>query len=80
MSCLKMLLILKIGAFSYGTMISLLYSAPLICCMLAFALLLMSETQIPKPNTEEGLGIGWPATATDMDKLKQYFNELKSKI
>ncbi|KAJ5217404.1 HIT domain protein [Penicillium chermesinum] len=35
---------------------------------------------IPKPNETEGLGIGWPAQATDMDKLKALHEELKSKI
>jgi len=35
---------------------------------------------IPKPNDQEGLGIGWPATTTDMDKLKELFEELKSKM
>ncbi|PWY94424.1 HIT domain protein [Aspergillus sclerotioniger CBS 115572] len=35
---------------------------------------------IPKPNQTEGLGIEWPAQATDMDKLKALFEELKSKI
>ncbi|KAL9037150.1 MAG: hypothetical protein Q9214_005827 [Letrouitia sp. 1 TL-2023] len=35
---------------------------------------------IPKPNQHEGLGIRWPAQATDMDKLKTLFNELKAKM
>ncbi|PYH91521.1 HIT domain protein [Aspergillus ellipticus CBS 707.79] len=35
---------------------------------------------IPKPNQAEGLGIEWPAQATDMDKLKALHEELKSKI
>ncbi|KAL8745344.1 MAG: hypothetical protein Q9190_002505 [Brigantiaea leucoxantha] len=35
---------------------------------------------IPKPNAQEGLGIGWPAQKTDMDKLKQLCSELKSKM
>ncbi|KAI4165100.1 MAG: hypothetical protein LQ342_001377 [Letrouitia transgressa] len=35
---------------------------------------------IPKPNQHEGLSIGWPAQATDMDKLKTLFNELKAKM
>ena len=29
---------------------------------------------------KEGLGVGWPAQATDMDKLKALHEELKSKI
>lgn len=36
--------------------------------------------QIPKPNQQEGLGIGWPAQETDMEKLKKYFEEIKAKI
>ncbi|KAI9787721.1 MAG: Adenosine 5'-monophosphoramidase [Geoglossum umbratile] len=35
---------------------------------------------IPKPNAQEGLGIGWPATKTDMEMLKELFAELKSKM
>ncbi|EED17456.1 HIT domain protein [Talaromyces stipitatus ATCC 10500] len=35
---------------------------------------------IPKPNEKEGLGISWPAQATDMDKLKALLEELKGKI
>ena len=35
---------------------------------------------IPKPNPEEGLGIGWPMQATDMDKLKALHEELKAKM
>ncbi|PKS10862.1 hypothetical protein jhhlp_002619 [Lomentospora prolificans] len=35
---------------------------------------------IPKPNNDEGLGITWPAQATDMDKLKALFEHLKSKM
>ncbi|PQE14379.1 HIT domain-containing protein [Rutstroemia sp. NJR-2017a WRK4] len=35
---------------------------------------------IPKPSTEEGLGIGWPQQKTDMDKLKELFAEIKSKM
>ena len=37
-------------------------------------------SQIPKPNETEGLGIGWPMQAIDMDKLKALSEELKSKI
>ena len=39
-----------------------------------------NEVQIPKPNQQEGLGIGWPATETNMEKLKTYFNEVKAKM
>ncbi|KAE8373795.1 HIT-like domain-containing protein [Aspergillus bertholletiae] len=35
---------------------------------------------IPKPNETEGLGVGWPTQATDMDKLKALHEELKSKM
>lgn len=35
---------------------------------------------IPKPNETEGLGIGWPATATDMDALKKLHAALKAKM
>ncbi|KIN00978.1 hypothetical protein OIDMADRAFT_41653 [Oidiodendron maius Zn] len=35
---------------------------------------------IPKPNTEEGMSIGWPQQKTDMDKLKELFAEIKSKM
>ncbi|KAF3918397.1 hypothetical protein ABW20_dc0104786 [Dactylellina cionopaga] len=35
---------------------------------------------IPKPNDEEGLGIKWPAKNANMDELKVYFEELKSKM
>ncbi|EOO02003.1 putative hit family protein 1 protein [Phaeoacremonium minimum UCRPA7] len=35
---------------------------------------------IPKPNETEGLGIGWPQQATDMDKLKALFEDIKSKM
>ncbi|RMZ85389.1 hypothetical protein DV737_g738, partial [Chaetothyriales sp. CBS 132003] len=35
---------------------------------------------IPKPNEEEGLGVGWPATKGDMAKLKELHAALKAKI
>ncbi|KAF2399841.1 HIT-like protein [Trichodelitschia bisporula] len=35
---------------------------------------------IPKPNAEEGLGIGWPAKKTDMDVLKRLGEEIKAKM
>ncbi|KAJ9646771.1 Adenosine 5'-monophosphoramidase [Knufia peltigerae] len=35
---------------------------------------------IPKPNETEGLGIGWPATATDMEALKKLHADLKAKM
>lgn len=35
---------------------------------------------IPKPNETEGLGIGWPAQKTDMEKLKQLHETLKAKM
>jgi hypothetical protein len=36
--------------------------------------------QIPKPNETEGLGITWPATNADMEKLKVLQEEIKSKM
>ena len=41
---------------------------------------LSNEEQIPKPNQQEGLGISWPASETNMEKLKTYFNEVKANI
>ncbi|KAF4970382.1 hypothetical protein FSARC_2575 [Fusarium sarcochroum] len=35
---------------------------------------------IPKPNETEGLGIGWPTKQADMEALKAYCEEIKSKI
>ncbi|EGS22239.1 uncharacterized protein CTHT_0017560 [Thermochaetoides thermophila DSM 1495] len=35
---------------------------------------------IPKPNQQEGLGIGWPIQKTDMDKLKALYEEIKDKL
>ncbi|KAI8627497.1 HIT domain-containing protein [Xylariaceae sp. FL1651] len=35
---------------------------------------------IPKPNEQEGLGIGWPTQKPDMDALKKYFEEVKAKM
>jgi diadenosine tetraphosphate (Ap4A) HIT family hydrolase len=35
---------------------------------------------IPKPNMEEGLGIGWPAKKADMDSLKKLQEALKAKM
>ncbi|CAP64567.1 uncharacterized protein PODANS_5_8420 [Podospora anserina S mat+] len=35
---------------------------------------------IPKPNEKEGLGVGWPMQATDMDKLKALFEDIKGKM
>ena len=37
-------------------------------------------SQIPKPNETEGLGVGWPAEPTNMDKLKALHEQLKSKM
>ncbi|KAJ6260402.1 hypothetical protein Dda_4628 [Drechslerella dactyloides] len=36
--------------------------------------------QIPKPNEEEGLTIGWPAKQVDSNELKAYQEELKGKL
>ncbi|KAL2210635.1 HIT family protein 1 [Sarocladium strictum] len=35
---------------------------------------------IPKPNEEEGLGIGWKTTDPGMDKLKALYEDIKSKM
>ncbi|RGP71842.1 hit family 1 [Fusarium longipes] len=35
---------------------------------------------IPKPNKEEGMGISWPTKPADMEELKAYYEEIKSKI
>ncbi|KAH0599318.1 hypothetical protein MHUMG1_03435 [Metarhizium humberi] len=35
---------------------------------------------IPKPNDAEGLGISWPSTTGDMDKLKALCEDIKSKM
>ena len=40
----------------------------------------VDEFQIPKPNSEEGLGIEWPAKETDMEKLKALHSEIKAKM
>ncbi|KAJ5637823.1 hypothetical protein N7490_007702 [Penicillium lividum] len=35
---------------------------------------------IPKPNEQEGMSIGWPTQATEMDKLKALHEEIKAKM
>lgn len=35
---------------------------------------------IPKPNSTEGMSIGWPQQKTDMDKLKELLADIKSKM
>lgn len=40
----------------------------------------LNHTQIPKPNEEEGLGVGWPTKPADMEELKKYCEEVKSKM
>ncbi|KAK6505252.1 Adenosine 5'-monophosphoramidase [Arthrobotrys musiformis] len=35
---------------------------------------------IPKPNETEGLGVGWPAQKANLEDLKAYYEELKSKM
>ncbi|KAK6582596.1 hypothetical protein PZA11_005004 [Diplocarpon coronariae] len=35
---------------------------------------------IPKPNQEEGMSIGWPQQKMDMNKLKELFADIKSKM
>ncbi|KAJ5570628.1 hit family protein 1 [Penicillium hispanicum] len=41
---------------------------------------MLISLQIPKPNEQEGMSIGWPAQATDMDKLKALYEEIKAKM
>ncbi|KAK8922338.1 Hit family protein 1 [Metarhizium anisopliae] len=40
----------------------------------------LTEILIPKPNDAEGLGISWPSTTGDMDKLKALCEDIKSKM
>ena len=35
---------------------------------------------IPKPNEKEGLIVGWPQQATDMEALKKLHAEIKEKL
>ncbi|KAH7029332.1 HIT domain-containing protein [Microdochium trichocladiopsis] len=35
---------------------------------------------IPKPDTEQGLGVGWPQQKTEMDALKALSEEIKAKM
>ncbi|KAK1775912.1 HIT-like domain-containing protein [Copromyces sp. CBS 386.78] len=35
---------------------------------------------IPKPNEQQGLGVGWPQMAKDFDGLKKLHEELKEKL
>ncbi|KHO01144.1 HIT family protein 1 [Metarhizium album ARSEF 1941] len=35
---------------------------------------------IPKPNDAQGLGINWPSTPGDMEKLKVLCEEIKSRM
>jgi hypothetical protein len=46
----------------------------------SLATLRLTFSQIPKPNAQEGLGIGWHQQSTDMDKLKKLFEEIKAKM
>ncbi|MCJ1390883.1 Adenosine 5'-monophosphoramidase [Xylographa bjoerkii] len=40
----------------------------------------LMQQQIPKPNSTEGLSMTWPMQPTDMDKLKNLFEEIKAKM
>ena len=42
--------------------------------------ILTNIQQIPKPNEQEGMSIGWPSSETNMDKLKALHEEIKSKM
>ncbi|MCJ1324655.1 Adenosine 5'-monophosphoramidase [Thelotrema lepadinum] len=35
---------------------------------------------IPKPDEKQGLGVGWPAQETDMEKIKGVWEEVKAKM
>jgi diadenosine tetraphosphate (Ap4A) HIT family hydrolase len=35
---------------------------------------------IPKPNEDEGLGVGWPMKEADKGDLKTLFEDMKSKM
>lgn len=35
---------------------------------------------IPKPNQEQGLGVGWPATKPEKEELQKIYDELKQKL
>ncbi|ODQ50252.1 HIT-like protein [Saitoella complicata NRRL Y-17804] len=35
---------------------------------------------IPKPNEEEGLKVGWPATNPEKDELAKYWESIKQKL
>ena len=35
---------------------------------------------IPKPNEQEGLGIGWPQQSPGKDKLQSLLEEIKAKM
>ncbi len=50
------------------------------CCGLVLLYPLIEFPQIPKPNREEGLTIGWPQQKTDMDSLKKLFDEIQTKM
>jgi diadenosine tetraphosphate (Ap4A) HIT family hydrolase len=35
---------------------------------------------IPKPDQEQGLGVGWPAKEANMGELKSLLEEIKQKL
>ena len=35
---------------------------------------------IPKPNEEQGLGVGWPQSQVEQDELKTLLAEMKSRM
>lgn len=35
---------------------------------------------IPKPSEKEGLGVEWPASETDMERLKGVWEDVKAKM
>jgi hypothetical protein len=40
----------------------------------------INHGQIPKPNAEEGMSIGWPQQKTDFEKLNALLAEIKAKM
>jgi len=35
---------------------------------------------IPKPNAEEGLGVGWPSQTLSKEEMQAIFDDLKGKL
>jgi hypothetical protein len=41
---------------------------------------LFNEQIIPKPDEEQGLGVGWPAKEANMGDLKSLLEDIKQKL